>query len=324
MSENPFIHAHSDVQTQKIGPGTKIWQYCVVLPGAAIGSEVNICSHCLIENDVHIGNRVTIKSGVQIWDGIDIEDDVFIGPNCSFTNDKYPRSKQHLVAYPKTTICKGASIGANATILPGVTIGAYALIGAGAIVSKDIPAGAVVTGVSGVITGYVDNGKQRIESFEASKLISSSSAASPLRRIEMGIDDCALFELPFAEDSRGSLSFAELDKDLPFSVKRCFWVFNVPSNKVRGEHAHRSCHQFLVCVSGRVSVMMDNGAKRAEVLLDHPSQGLYLPAGVWGVQYKYSQDAVLVVLASHDYDKHDYIRNYDDFLVFRGEMEQRK
>jgi UDP-2-acetamido-3-amino-2,3-dideoxy-glucuronate N-acetyltransferase len=321
MTEQPFIHSNSDVQSQKIGHGTKIWQYCVVLPGATIGSEVNICSHCLVENDVTVGNRVTIKSGVQIWDGITIEDDVFIGPNCAFTNDKYPRSKQHLAAYPKTTICKGASIGANATILPGVTIGAYALIGAGTVVAKDIPAGAIVAGPSGVITGYVDKGKQRVEAQEASKLIGSSSVASPMRRIEMGIDHCALFELPFAEDSRGSLSFAELDKDLPFAVKRCFWVFDVPSNKVRGEHAHRLCHQFLICVSGQVSVMMDNGEKRAEVLLDRPNQGLFLPAGVWGVQYKYSQDAVLIVLASHEYDKHDYIRNYDEFLEYRRNME---
>lgn len=134
-----MIHSLSDVQSKNIGKGTKIWQFCVVLPNAVIGENCNICSHCFIENDVRIGNNVTIKCGVQVWDGILIEDEVFIGANVSFTNDKYPRSKQYPKEFLKTIIKKGASIGAGAVILPGVTIGEGALIGAGAIVSKDVP-----------------------------------------------------------------------------------------------------------------------------------------------------------------------------------------
>lgn len=129
----------SDIQSNNIGQGTKIWQFVVVLKNAKIGRECNICSHCFIENDVVIGDRVTIKSGVQLWDGISIDDDVFIGPNVTFTNDRFPRSKQYLNEYPNTHIKKGASIGANATILPGLSIGENAMIGAGAVVTKDIP-----------------------------------------------------------------------------------------------------------------------------------------------------------------------------------------
>lgn len=128
----------ADVQSAHIGKGTKIWQFCVVLPEAVIGENCNICSHCFIENKVQIGNNVTIKCGVQIWDNIIIEDDVFIGPNVSFCNDKYPKSKHYPQEFLQTLVKKGASIGANATILPGVSIGEYALIGAGCVVSKNV------------------------------------------------------------------------------------------------------------------------------------------------------------------------------------------
>lgn len=134
-----FIHNLSDVQSKNIGENTKIWQFCVILPKAEIGENCNICSHVFIENDVKIGNNVTIKNGVQLWDGLEVEDDVFIGPNVTFCNDKYPCSKQYPEKFLKTIIKKGASIGANATVLPGITIGTNAMIGAGAIVTKDVP-----------------------------------------------------------------------------------------------------------------------------------------------------------------------------------------
>jgi UDP-2-acetamido-3-amino-2,3-dideoxy-glucuronate N-acetyltransferase len=141
-----FIHPLSDVQSQNIGEDTKVWQFCVVLPAAVIGRECNICAHTFIENDVTIGDRVTIKSGVYLWDNIHIEDDVFIGPNATFANDKYPRSKHFQTQYPKTKVMSGATIGANATILPGITIGCFALVGAGAVVTKDVSDYAVVQG----------------------------------------------------------------------------------------------------------------------------------------------------------------------------------
>lgn len=133
------IHPTADVQSIHIGNGTNIWQYCVVLPGAIIGEDCNICANVLIENDVEVGNRVTIKSGVQLWDGVRIEDNVFIGPNVTFTNDLIPRSKKYPEKYEKTFVKYGASIGANATIIAGNVIGEYALIGAGSVVTSDVP-----------------------------------------------------------------------------------------------------------------------------------------------------------------------------------------
>lgn len=135
-----FIHPLSDVQSKNIGQDTKIWQFCVVLENAVIGKNCNICAHVLIENDVIIGDNVTVKSGVQLWDGIRIEDNVFIGPNVTFTNDLYPRSKKYPEKFLQTIVKKGASIGANATIIPGITIGENAMIAAGSIVTKDVPA----------------------------------------------------------------------------------------------------------------------------------------------------------------------------------------
>lgn len=141
-----MIHRLADVQSEHIGEGTTIWQFCVVLKLARIGKDCNINCQVFIENDVVIGDRVTIKPGVQIWDGITIEDDVFIGPNVTFTNDLMPRSKQYPESFLKTIIKRGASIGANATILPGITIGEGAMIGAGSVVIKNIPAKTVWAG----------------------------------------------------------------------------------------------------------------------------------------------------------------------------------
>ncbi len=135
-----FIHPLSDVQCKNIGRGTKIWQFCVVLEKAVIGSGCNICANVFIENDVKIGNNVTVKCGVQLWDGVELEDNVFIGPNVTFTNDKFPRSKRYPDIFMKTVVKKGASIGANATILPGITIGENSMIAAGSIVTRDVPA----------------------------------------------------------------------------------------------------------------------------------------------------------------------------------------
>lgn len=140
-----YIHPLSDVQTNKLGPNTRIWQYTIVLQGAVIGADVNICAHCFIENEVFIGDRVTIKNGVQIWDGITLEDDVFIGPNVTFTNDKFPRSKQPYEIL-KTKILRGATIGAGAVILPGITVGSGAMVSAGAVVTKSVPANTLVMG----------------------------------------------------------------------------------------------------------------------------------------------------------------------------------
>ena len=143
-----MIHPLSDVQSKNIGCNTNIWQFCVVLPDAVIGSDCNICASCFIENDVKIGNRVTLKCGVYLWDGVTIEDNVFIGPNVTFCNDRYPKSRNKNAKIEPVVIKKGASIGANTTILPGVTIGCNAIIGAGAIVTRDVADNEKVIGIT--------------------------------------------------------------------------------------------------------------------------------------------------------------------------------
>ena len=152
-----FIHPLADLAECEIGRGTRVWQFVVVLKGAKIGKECNICAQTLIEGDVVIGDRVTVKPGVQIWDGSVIGNDVFIGPNATFSNDPYPRSKEYPAQFHGITIHDGASIGANATLLPGVTIGEKAMVGAGAVVTKDVPARAVVLGNPAKIVRFVDD-----------------------------------------------------------------------------------------------------------------------------------------------------------------------
>lgn len=141
-----LIHTLADVQSGNIGRGTSVWQFVVILPGARIGEDCNICSHCFIEDDVVIGDRVTIKNGVYVWNGVHIEDDVFIGPNVTFCNDKFPRSKDHGQPLLPTWIERGASVGAGATLLPGIRIGRNAMIGAGAVVTSSVKSNATVIG----------------------------------------------------------------------------------------------------------------------------------------------------------------------------------
>lgn len=149
-----YVHPLGICETTQIGERTRIYAFSHILPGAKLGSDVNINDHVFIENDVIIGNRVTVKSGVQLWDGIRLQDDVFIGPNATFTNDKFPRSKQYPDAFLITTVEEGASIGGGAVILPGVTIGRRALVGAGAVVTKDVPDFAIVYGNPATVQGF--------------------------------------------------------------------------------------------------------------------------------------------------------------------------
>ena len=150
-----MFHKLSDVQSKSIGDNTNIWQFCVVLESATIGDNCNINAHCFIENDVVIGNNVTVKSGVQLWDGITLEDNVFVGPNVTFTNDFLPRSKHYPKEFLKTVIKKGASLGANSTILGGVTVGEYAMIGAGSVVTKSVGTQELWYGNPAIFMGFV-------------------------------------------------------------------------------------------------------------------------------------------------------------------------
>lgn len=303
-----FIHERAIVEGSDVGAGTRIWAHAHVLGGARIGRDVNICDGVFVENDVIVGDRVTIKCGVQLWDGVELEDDVFVGPNATFTNHRMPRSKHHLASYPRTLVRQGASIGANATLLPGLVVGSEAMVGAGAVVTRDVPPFAIVVGNPAKIMGYVDAPEFEGSAFEA-------SPPAPSRPVgEVG--GATLIELPVVADLRGALTFGEIDAHLPFAPKRFFLIHDVPSREVRGEHAHRQLEQFLLCVRGSVNVVVDDGHSRSELVLDRPNQGLHLRAGVWLIFYKCSHDAALLVLASDVYDAADYIRDYDEYQAF--------
>lgn len=301
----PFIHSHALVESPHLGAGSRVWAFAHILPGARIGRDANICDHVFIENQVQLGDRVTVKCGVQLWDGVQVDDDVFIGPNVTFSNDPFPRSKQRPDAPLRTWVRKGASIGANATIRPGLTIGAGAMVQDGAVVTRDVPPNAIVAGNPAHVIGYVDTG---IRATEPARRVNADDLA-------LQVPGAALVKLPQVIDMRGSLTVGQIDAQLPFTPERFFLVYDVPSREVRGEHAHKACHQFLVCVKGSLSVVLDDGQLRDEVLLDSPLLGLHIPPMVWGIQYRFSADAVLLVLASDPYDPADYIRSYDDYLA---------
>jgi UDP-2-acetamido-3-amino-2,3-dideoxy-glucuronate N-acetyltransferase len=307
-----FVHSQGICDSATVGEGTRVWAFAHVLAGARIGRDCNICDHVFIENDVVLGDRVTVKSGVQLWDGLRVADDVFIGPNATFSNDKYPRSKNYQRELLATHVERGASIGGGATILPGIRIGAGAMVGAGAVVTHDVPARAVVSGNPARIVGYVDAKKRPVAA------VTRVPAGAQGTRVETAVPGVMLHRLQMAVDLRGSLVAAQAPDHLPFLPRRTFLVFDVPGKDVRGEHAHRTCHQFLICARGSLAVLVDNGRDREEILLDRPEFGLYLPPMTWAVQYKYSPDAVLMVLASDPYDPADYIRSYDEFLAAAG------
>jgi UDP-2-acetamido-3-amino-2,3-dideoxy-glucuronate N-acetyltransferase len=306
--EGVFVHERGLCESLTVGAGTRVWAFAHVLPGAKLGTNCNICDNVFIENDVIVGDDVTVKCGVQLWDGVRLGNKVFVGPNATFTNDMFPRSKAYPEAFLQTVVEDGASVGANATILPGVRIGRAAMIGAGAVVTKDVPPYAIVVGNPAVIIGYQTASAKKPAEVPIAPLAEKAGS-----KVDVGIGASQLWRLPYFSDLRGDLTPIEFGKDLPFVPRRSFVVYGVPSNKVRGEHAHRECAQFLIAVHGKLAVVVDDGKRRAEVVLDHPSKGLLLPPLVWGIQYKFEPDTALLVQASHSYDAADYIRDYETF-----------
>jgi UDP-2-acetamido-3-amino-2,3-dideoxy-glucuronate N-acetyltransferase len=306
-----FVHPQGLCETSQVGPRTRIWAFAHVLPGACLGADCNICDGVFVENDVVLGDRVTVKSGVQLWDGVRLADDVFVGPNVTFANDKFPRSRAYPDRFPETVVEAGASLGANCTILPGLRIGRHAMIGAGSVVTSDVPPFAIVTGNPARITAYVDAAGHAMPRPRPAE-------PPPLGETALVIPGVSLRGLRAAGDLRGILSVAEVGQDIPFEVKRFLAVYDVPSKSVRGERAHRSCEQFLVCIRGSVSLVVDDGHQRAEMILDQPTVGAHIRNMIWTVLYRHTEDAVILNFASEHYDPADYIRDYDEFLRLTG------
>ncbi len=294
-------HPQALVESDQIGRATRIRAFAHVLAGAVLGEQVTVGDHVLVDGGVRVGDRVSIAAGARLLGRLQVEDDVAVGSNATLSG---PEGSGSAV----TRIRRSAKIGANAAILPGLTVGECAVVGPGAVVTRDVPPNAVVEGNPARIVGYVDTPNVPIT---APLAAARHSDALPTLRVA----GAALYRLPKLVDLRGALSFGEVGTHLPFQPKRFFVVYDVPGKEVRGEHAHKELHQFLVCLKGSCRVVVDNGTVRDEVVLDTPEIGLHIPPMVWGIQYMYTEDALMLVLASDVYQAGDYIRDYGDYIA---------
>ena len=301
-----FKHPQAIVESKQIGAQTRIWAFAHVLPGAVIGEDCNICDHVFIENDVRIGNRVTIKCGVQLWDGVALEDDVVVGPNATFTNDPFPRSKKPPPEFLRTIVKSGASIGANATILPGITIGRNAMVGAGAVVTKDVPAYALVVGNPAYIKGHVESDRHVVR-------VTTNVEVGNEEIRQPATQGVTLHKLPIMITPQGSLFKLELGSELPFQPKQFVMISDVSRGKAVGLVAHKELHQFLVCLKGQCWLMVDDGRQREDILLNSSRIGVHLSPLVWASLYNFSREAMLLMLASEPHDTGSVVGNYDEY-----------
>ena len=291
------VHPTALCQSSDVGEGTRVGAFARIAESARIGMRCAIDDYVLIDAGATLGDRVAVGAGVKVWCNVVLEDDVRVASDVAFSP---PADASEAIA-----VRRSATIRANATIAAGVTIGAGAVVEPGAVVMKSVPPHAIVRGSPARIVGYVDLIRR-----DASLV--QSAPRQPVTFTD--VEGVTLHELLLVHDMRGDLSGAEFERQVPFAVRRYFVVFDVPSEDVRGEHAHRRCRQFLVCLRGRCRVVVDDGHKRAEIVLDRLNLGLYLPPMVWGIQYQHSADALLLVFASDYYDPSDYIRDYGEFL----------
>jgi UDP-2-acetamido-3-amino-2,3-dideoxy-glucuronate N-acetyltransferase len=300
MTHEQFVHPTALCESANVGRGTKVCAFAHVAQNASIGPGTTIGIRSNVGAGAELGAEVIIEAGAQIGARVRLEDQVCIGENATvagtaLTDDERPE--------PSTVIRSGASVGAGSTISPGVTIGPSARVLCGAVVTRSVPSNAIVSGNPAQIIGYVNAVNDRA---------SAAPKATPGVRTTT-ISGVTVHQMVDVEDLRGNLSVGELGRDVPFEVKRYFLVFDVPNMEIRGEHAHVRCHQFLLCVKGSLNVVADDGQHRQEFILDRPGLGLYLPPMICATQYRYSPDAVLLVLASEHYDASDYIRDHDVF-----------
>ncbi|WP_432380648.1 WxcM-like domain-containing protein [Duganella sp. P38] len=273
--------------------------------GAVVAHSAVLGDFVVAYAGAEVGEHCRVRGYTQLWPGVKLEAGAELGPNVTL---EAPDDG----AAAGIVIGPDARVGAGALICCGVRLGQGAVVAAGAVVAQNVPPYAIVSGSPARITDYVQNvsGAPVLDWHQRATFPDQPSV------VPLGVGGVTLHRFKFLQDPRGDLSVGEFEKEIPFLPKRYFLVMNVPSDKTRGEHAHRECHQFLICVKGSCAVVVvDDLEQRCEVQLDSPDVGVYLPPMTWGIQYKYSSDAVLMVFASHYYAADDYIRDYDEFVA---------
>lgn len=296
-----FIDPSARFEAEGLGAGSRVLAYVRVAPGVSIGANCVLHDHAVLLGPVVLEDAVDVQVGAQLLGRIRLEQGVRVGAGAIVGEEDADREAGEIVIH------RFAAIGANVTVLPGVVVGRRAVVEAGSVVAQSVPANAIVSGNPATIVAYVDSG-QEATAPEAVTPPVAGPAITPTN-----VEGVTLHGLTYARDLRGSLTAVEF-ADLPFAPRRLFTVFDVPSESVRGAHAHHGCSQFLVCLAGTVSCLVDDGSAREDVRLADSRIGLHIPPMIWGTQWKYTRDAVLLVLASHPYDPADYIRDYEEFL----------
>lgn len=254
------------------------------------------------------------------------DDTRMISPDCILPDGAIVESGvsigcRTILAGDGIVIRASARLDAACVIGEYVTIGQGAWVRAGSVVLRSVPPNAIVEGNPAQVVGYLSSAEKKGRLHPRHVDIHSLEHLSRPARAPLGVGQSALFLMRRFADARGALTVGEVPTEVPFAPARYFAVFDVPSIELRGEHAHKRCQQFLICVHGSCRVLLDDGAQRCEVTLDRPDMGVFMPELIWGTQYRYSPDAVLLVFASRPYEAEDYLRTYDDFLV---ELDRRK
>jgi UDP-2-acetamido-3-amino-2,3-dideoxy-glucuronate N-acetyltransferase len=301
-----FIDPSAHFEGESLGAGSRVLAYVRVAPGVAIGRNCVLHEYAVLIGAVTLEDDVAVQTGAQLLGPVRVEEGVTVGAG-AVVGEAPPSGENHDRQAGEIVVRRFASIGANVTVVRGVAVGRRAVVEPGSVVTQNVPANAVVSGNPATIVAYVDSGQEP----SAGEVVSPASVGPAIT--DTRVPGVTIHRLAYARDLRGSLTAAEFSS-LPFSPRRLFTVYDVPSESVRGAHAHRTCAQFLVCTLGAVSCLVDDGSAREEIRLARPDIGLHIPPMIWGTQWKYSRDAVLLVLASHPYDAADYIRDYEEFL----------
>lgn len=306
---SPLVHPQAVCATHRLGAGTRLAAFAVVEAGAVVGQGCDIGSQAVIAAGAQLGDGVTVGSGTVVVGDALVEEGARLGAHVTLASSHLAPSRPA----QGIRIGAGARVGDGAVVQAGIQVARQAVVEAGAVVTMDVPPYAIVVGNPAQIVGYVDTVDMRAP---AEPLVPRFAPGEKSQTT--AVAGVTLHRLTVVQDLRGPLSVAEVGPDVPFAVQRYFVVFDVPNREVRGAHAHRRCHQFLVALRGSVSIVVDDGHRRAEILLETPGVGLHLPPLVWGIQYKYSPEAILLVLASDHYDPADYLRDYEEFLAAVG------